>query len=80
MSKPEFITNQDGNTLLAALKAAIPDAPPVAAPGAAEAPAALTEISIATAFMSPAGFGQYIRDDIAKWTKVAKERGIQLDK
>jgi phosphatidylserine/phosphatidylglycerophosphate/cardiolipin synthase-like enzyme len=57
MSKPEFITNQDGNTLLAALKAAIPDAPTMAAPGAADASPVLTEISIATAFMSPAGFG-----------------------
>jgi tripartite-type tricarboxylate transporter receptor subunit TctC len=28
--------------------------------------------------MSPAQFGQYIRDDIAKWTKVAKERNIEL--
>ena len=28
--------------------------------------------------MTPAAFGQYIRDDIAKWTKVAKERNIQL--
>jgi tripartite-type tricarboxylate transporter receptor subunit TctC len=29
--------------------------------------------------MSPAAFGQYIRDDIAKWTKVAKERNIELN-
>jgi len=57
MSRPEFITNRDGNTLLAALQTAIPDAPVIAAPGLAEAPAALAEISIATAFMSPAGFG-----------------------
>jgi tripartite-type tricarboxylate transporter receptor subunit TctC len=28
--------------------------------------------------MTPAAFGQYIRDDIAKWTKVAKERNIEL--
>jgi tripartite-type tricarboxylate transporter receptor subunit TctC len=28
--------------------------------------------------MTPEQFGQYIRDDIAKWTKVAKERGIEL--
>jgi tripartite-type tricarboxylate transporter receptor subunit TctC len=28
--------------------------------------------------MTPAAFGQYIRDDIAKWSKVAKERNIQL--
>ena len=28
--------------------------------------------------MTPAQFGQYMRDDIAKWTKVAKERGIEL--
>ena len=57
MSRPEFITNRDGNTLLAALQAAIPDARALAAPGLAEAPAALAEISIATAFMSPSGFG-----------------------
>ena len=41
----------------AMIKAAIPDAPTMAAPGAADASPALTEISIATAFMSPAGFG-----------------------
>lgn len=57
MNRPEFITNRDGNTLLAALQAAIPDAPAIGAPGAAETPLALAEISIATAFMSPAGFG-----------------------
>ena len=28
--------------------------------------------------MTSAAFGQYIRDDIAKWTKVARERNIQL--
>ena len=28
--------------------------------------------------MTPAQFGQYMRDDIAKWTKVAKERNIEL--
>jgi tripartite-type tricarboxylate transporter receptor subunit TctC len=28
--------------------------------------------------MTPPQFGQYMRDDIAKWTKVAKERNIQL--
>jgi tripartite-type tricarboxylate transporter receptor subunit TctC len=28
--------------------------------------------------MSPSQFGQYMRDDITKWTKVAKEQGIQL--
>jgi len=57
MNKPEFITNQDGNTLLAALQAAIPDAQAMACPGTAETPQPVTEISIATAFMSPAGFG-----------------------
>jgi hypothetical protein len=56
MNKPEFITNQDGNTLLAALQAAIPDAAIMVAPGAAEPRQTLAEISIATAFMSPAGF------------------------
>ena len=54
---PEFITNIDGNTLLAALQAAIPDTPAMAAPGMAEVPSALSEICIATAFISPAGFG-----------------------
>ena len=29
--------------------------------------------------MSPEQFAQYIKDDIARWTKVAKERSIQLD-
>ncbi len=29
--------------------------------------------------MSPEQFGEYIRKDIARWTKLAKERGIQLD-
>jgi len=28
--------------------------------------------------MSAAAFGQYMRDDIAKWTKVAKDRNIEL--
>jgi len=28
--------------------------------------------------MTPAQFAQYMRDDIAKWSKVAKERGIEL--
>ena len=28
--------------------------------------------------MSPEVFGQYIRDDIARWSKLAKERGIEL--
>jgi hypothetical protein len=53
MSLPEFITNQDGNTLLAALKAVIPDAHIIAG-SCTEAP---TEVSIATAFISPSGFG-----------------------
>ena len=29
--------------------------------------------------MSPAQFGQYIVDDIARWTKVAKERKIEIE-
>jgi tripartite-type tricarboxylate transporter receptor subunit TctC len=29
--------------------------------------------------MTPAAFARYIRDDIARWTGVARERGIQLD-
>ena len=28
--------------------------------------------------MTPAQFGQYMRNDIAKWSKVAKERNIEL--
>jgi tripartite-type tricarboxylate transporter receptor subunit TctC len=28
--------------------------------------------------MTPDQFGQYMKDDIAKWTKVAKERNIEL--
>jgi hypothetical protein len=57
MNKPEFITNQGGNTLLAALQAAVPDAPAIFSPGVGDTRQALAEISIATAFMSPAGFG-----------------------
>jgi hypothetical protein len=57
MSRPELITNQDGNTLLAALEAAIPEVTIVTAPGVAETSVALSEICITTAFMSPAGFG-----------------------
>jgi hypothetical protein len=69
MNRPEFITNQDGNTLLAALAAAIPDAPAAPAPGFAEAPAAPAEIAIATAFLSPAGFGA-IADRLAQARRV----------
>jgi tripartite-type tricarboxylate transporter receptor subunit TctC len=29
--------------------------------------------------MSPAEFGKYMRDDIAKWSKLAKDRNIQLN-
>jgi tripartite-type tricarboxylate transporter receptor subunit TctC len=29
--------------------------------------------------MSPEQFGQYMKDDIARWSKVAKARNIQLD-
>jgi len=29
--------------------------------------------------MSPEAFGAYVRDDIARWTLLARERGIQLD-
>jgi len=28
--------------------------------------------------MSPDQFATYIRDDIARWSKIAKERGIEL--
>jgi len=28
--------------------------------------------------MTPGEFGQYMRDDIVRWSKVAKERGIEL--
>ena len=28
--------------------------------------------------MSPEQFGQYMRDDIAKWSKLAKDRNIQI--
>ena len=49
MTKPEFIDNRDGNTLLAALQSALSVCGPPATSG-------VSEISIATAFMSPAGF------------------------
>jgi tripartite-type tricarboxylate transporter receptor subunit TctC len=29
--------------------------------------------------MTAQKFGDYIREDIARWTRLAKERGIQLD-
>lgn len=29
--------------------------------------------------MSPEDFGRYIRDDVTKWSRLAKERGIELD-
>ena len=29
--------------------------------------------------MSPEQFGQYIREDIARWTALAKARNIHLD-
>jgi len=29
--------------------------------------------------MSPEQFGQYIRDEITRWTALAKARGIRLD-
>ena len=29
--------------------------------------------------MTPEAFGRHIRDDIARWTKLARERGIELD-
>jgi len=28
--------------------------------------------------MTPEQFGQYMKDDIAKWTKVARDRHIEL--
>ena len=28
--------------------------------------------------MSPDAFGRYIRDDIARWSKLAKERNIEI--
>jgi hypothetical protein len=57
MSRSTLITNQHGNTLLAALRDAIPDVSAMAAPGLAETAPALAEIAIATAFVTPAGFG-----------------------
>jgi hypothetical protein len=54
--RARLITSQGGNTLLAALRDAIPAAPAPAAPGLADAAKTLAEISIATGFVSPAGF------------------------
>jgi tripartite-type tricarboxylate transporter receptor subunit TctC len=28
--------------------------------------------------MTPEQFGRYIRDDVSRWSKLAKERGIQI--
>jgi tripartite-type tricarboxylate transporter receptor subunit TctC len=35
--------------------------------------------AIQTMPMSPEQLGQYIKDDIARWSKIAKDRNIQLD-
>ncbi len=59
MTDPAFITNQGGNTLLAALRAAVPDAPTT--PGLAEAPPVLSEVCLATAFFTLAGFAAVSR-------------------
>ena len=53
--KPGLVTNRDGNTLLAALRALVPTAPATAMPGLADSTPALAEIAIATGFVSPAG-------------------------
>jgi len=29
--------------------------------------------------MSPEAFGKFMREDIARWTRLAKDRNIQLD-
>jgi tripartite-type tricarboxylate transporter receptor subunit TctC len=29
--------------------------------------------------MTPDAFGEFVRQDIARWTQVARERNIQLD-
>jgi len=35
--------------------------------------------AIQTMPMTPEQFGQYIKDDIARWSKIAKSRNIQID-
>ena len=35
--------------------------------------------AIEPTFMTPEKFGDFIRADIARWTKLAQDRGIQLD-
>lgn len=54
----KLITNQQQNTLLAALRQAMPEAPIHHRPGLAEAPATLADVSIATAFCTPQGLGE----------------------
>jgi len=65
MSKqPEFIDHRDGNTLLAALQATLPE-PPQRDYEVSERPTtSLAEVAIVTAFFSPAGFAQ-IADRLA---------------
>jgi hypothetical protein len=29
--------------------------------------------------MSPEQFGEYLRNEVARWTKLARDRNIQLD-
>ena len=60
MTNPEFITNRDGNTLLAALESVIPGTPSLVRPDTNDTLQAPSEISIATAFMSPAGIGAIV--------------------
>ncbi|MFM1807228.1 MAG: hypothetical protein RL212_1487, partial [Pseudomonadota bacterium] len=44
-----------------------------------ELKAKLAQEAIEPMPMSPADFGKYIQADIARWTKLAKEKNIQLD-
>jgi tripartite-type tricarboxylate transporter receptor subunit TctC len=45
----------------------------------AEVKAGLLKVGMTAASTTPEQFGQYIRDEIAKWTKVAKAANIKLE-
>jgi tripartite-type tricarboxylate transporter receptor subunit TctC len=45
----------------------------------AEVKAGLLKVGMNAASTTPEQFGQYIRDEIAKWTKVARAANIKLE-
>ena len=47
--------------------------------GAADLKGRLATLGAEPASTSPDNFGRYVREEIAKWTKVVKESGAKLD-